>query len=104
MSATAFLLGQAPDATWSLSFTGTPIEARREFKRLHVDPSHGLVDVRYFDTYGHAKRKTFRRNRIAADIVSTFEDAVELSDEYTGDDEAVAVAPAKTKHRTNRRN
>lgn len=81
MSATAFLIARKGDS-WRLHETGIPVNMRREFKRLHVEQVPDVEELRYFDTYGHSKRKRFK------DVIET---------EYTGDTEKTPVAAKKGK-------
>ena len=74
MSATGFLIGVKPDGEYDLIFTGTPYESRQEFKRLTLDPSHGLVEILGYDTYSGPqprKRRRFKKNALPAPVAVT---------------------------------
>lgn len=85
MSATAFLLARKGD-NWSLHSTGIPVEVRREFKRIVISSERGFDEMRYFDTYGHSKRKRLRRYFDGSETVDTTGDADPQDEAETGDD------------------
>jgi hypothetical protein len=101
MSATGFLLGRtSPAADYELIAQGTPLDIRREFKRLKVDRSHDYVEVISFDTYRQMNRTRFKKNlfRVLGIGDEAGQSTDDESESYTGED-SPPVATRRTARR-----